>query len=84
MPCPGLWWCIAKGSGYSDYPEAFEKAVNRGNSFQRAAWQKAPRHFHVAIAKTLSETVADEKEAKKRLQVMFNETGHLGLKLPNS
>ena len=78
-----VWWCIVKGSGYSDYPEAFKDGVNRGNSIQGAAWQKAAQHFHVAIAKTLPGTVADEKEAKKRFQMMFNKNRTLGLKLPN-
>ena len=72
-----------KGSGYSDYPEAFKDGVNRGNSIQGAAWQKAAQHFHVAIAKTLPGTVVDEKEAKKSFQMMFNKNGTLGLKLPN-
>ena len=75
-----VWWCIVKGSGYSDYPDAFEKAVNRGNFFQGAAWRKDPLHFYVAIAKTLP-SISNEKEAKKKFQRIFNPAGTLGGKL---
>ena len=72
MSCPVLWWCIVKGSGYSDYPEAFEKAVNRGHKHQGGAWRKDPPHFHVAIATTLPGKVSDGEAAKKKFQQMFN------------
>ena len=72
---PSIWWCVVSGDGYSEIPNEFQTAVNRGNKITGAAWCKGSRQtFMIAIEAVLpsQSNGGDDKQAKNKLQKKFS------------